>query len=317
MIWRHRECLLAVLAFLSAVPVCFAAQLNAFQLQKSTFQPIAFHACRVVLSDTTLDCTSNGQTLPSCYGTNKPFLCTLALCVQKHSQNMSLAHIDRFWSEYAVGWAQNQEEPNISYLQALGAAGRPSLIVGRGSSITSPSLVSELDFHRAYNSISTWIRSESSLVPYSQVCLCIILSVTNGTISLSLLGCGLLAPILLYVVNYLIPKRLNSKLHAYLIYVTAWPHHWQVSIRDTRNLEPTRGQALYILFTILLNVILTFMYFDSQGGWTWDLRSGRTISAFANRLGALAVANIPLVILYSTRNNFLLWLTGMFLDSLL
>ena len=145
------------------------------------------------------------------------------------------------------------------------------------------------------------------------------LSATDCTIRLALLGCGLLAPIILCVVDYLVPKRLNSKLHAYFVYPTAWPRHWKVNIHDTGSVEPTRGQALYVLFTMLLNLMLAFcdMCFDSQGGWIWDRRSGRTISAIANRFGALASANIPLVVLYSTRNNFLLWLTGRFQNSLL
>jgi hypothetical protein len=165
---RYRECLLTVLAFLCTVPFCSATELSVFRLKKATFQPVALHACRVVLSDATLECASvDDQTLPSCYATNKPFLCTLATCLQNHSQNLSLAQIDSFWSQYAVGWAQNQPEPSLSYLQALVAAGVPSLIIGRGSFITSPSLILEEDFQRAYNTISTWIRSEISQAVYS------------------------------------------------------------------------------------------------------------------------------------------------------
>jgi hypothetical protein len=124
-----------------------------------------------------------------------------------------------------------------------------------------------------------------------------------------------LVPILLYIADYLVTKKLNSKLHAYFVYPAAWPRHWKVNIHDTGSVEPTRGQAIYILVAMLLNLFLSFcdMCFDRQGGWTWDQRSGRTISALANRFGALASANIPLIVLYSTRNNFLLWLTGMFL----
>jgi hypothetical protein len=166
---RLWEYLLAVLAFLCAVPISLAAGLNVFELEKSTFQPIALQACRVFLSDATLGCTTSGQTLPTCYATNKPFLCTLALCLQKHSQNVSQAQIDSFWSEYAVGWAQSQEQPSISYLQALDAAGRPTLTAERGSSITEPSLIVEDDYDRAYHSISVWLRSETSRVIYSQV----------------------------------------------------------------------------------------------------------------------------------------------------
>jgi hypothetical protein len=74
-----------------------------------------------------------------------------------------------------------------------------------------------------------------------------------------------------------------------------------------------------MLFATLLNLMLAFcdMCFDSDGGWTWDQRSGRTITALANRFAALASANIPLIVLYSTRNNFHLWLTGEFLGLML
>jgi hypothetical protein len=166
---RHWERLLAALAFLCAASVCFAAELNIFELKKSTFQPIALHACRVALSDATLECTSDGKTLPTCYATNEPFLCTLALCLQKHSQNVSQAQIDSFWSEYAAGWADNQQQPGTSYLQALDAAGSPTRTIGRHGSITEPSWILEDDYQRAYRSVSIWLRSESSQVMYSYV----------------------------------------------------------------------------------------------------------------------------------------------------
>jgi hypothetical protein len=166
---RHWERLLAALAFLCAAPLSSAAGLNVFELEKSTFQPIVLHACRVALSDANLQCTADGKTLPTCYATNRPFLCTLALCLQKHSQNVSEAQIDSFWSEFAVGWAEDQPQPSMSYLQALDAAGSPTMTIGRDSSIAKPSLLSEDNYLRAYRSISLWLRSESSQVTYSYV----------------------------------------------------------------------------------------------------------------------------------------------------
>jgi hypothetical protein len=164
---RLWERLLAALAFLYTAPVCSAAGPGVFELEKSTFQPITLHACRVVLSDAPLDCTSDGKTLPACYATNQPFLCTLALCLQKHSQNVFQAQIDGFWSKYAVGWGDDQPEPSISYPQALKAAGDPVLTIGRDSAITKPVWILEDDYQRAYCSISIWLRSESSQVTYS------------------------------------------------------------------------------------------------------------------------------------------------------
>jgi hypothetical protein len=123
---------------------------------------------------------------------------------------------------------------------------------------------------------------------------------------------GLLVPVILSALEYLCPKNLNAKFHALFIYPCAWQKHWDVNIRDQDNITLTRGQGLYVLLTIGLNIGLSIPGLISRGqiSWEWDIRDGKFLSCLANRLGALSLANLPLVFLYCGRNNFLLWVTS-------
>jgi hypothetical protein len=120
------------------------------------------------------------------------------------------------------------------------------------------------------------------------------------------------------MLEYICPKYLNAKFHAILVYPSAWQRGWYVSIRDTGDINPTRGQGLYVLFMVGLNIGLTIPGLMSQktDSWDWDNRDGKFISSLANRFGALSLANMPLIFLYCGRNNFLLWTTSMFLHLL-
>jgi hypothetical protein len=77
---------------------------------------------------------------------------------------------------------------------------------------------------------------------------------------------------------------------------------------------PTVGQSIYISIAVILNIVFlavgyktlypdgvfqwyTNHYYELLGYWMW-------------RTGALAIANMPILFLFSTRNNVLLWLTN-------
>jgi hypothetical protein len=73
---------------------------------------------------------------------------------------------------------------------------------------------------------------------------------------------------------------------------------------------PTRGQALFIAYLLTINIILCAVGFRSANPSTWYASKHDEILTYvANRTGVLSFANIPLLVLYTGRNNFLLWLT--------
>lgn len=74
---------------------------------------------------------------------------------------------------------------------------------------------------------------------------------------------------------------------------------------------PTRGQALFIAYLISINIILCAVGIRAVMPQTWFPTAWYQVAVYvANRTGAISFANIPLLILFSGRNNILLWLTN-------
>jgi hypothetical protein len=62
---------------------------------------------------------------------------------------------------------------------------------------------------------------------------------------------------------------------------------------------------------VLLNAILSgIRLYSADNSWKWDAPGASLMGSLADRLGALSVANIFLVVLYGGRNNILLMITG-------
>ena len=76
---------------------------------------------------------------------------------------------------------------------------------------------------------------------------------------------------------------------------------------------PTIGQTWYIIFFLILNIALTsagYHSFQSPSNAWFPDRWQELMAYISARTGVLAFALAPLVILFSGRNNVLLWLTG-------
>jgi hypothetical protein len=77
------------------------------------------------------------------------------------------------------------------------------------------------------------------------------------------------------------------------------------------TMMPTRGQAFFIAYIIIINVVLCSVGIESARESTWYKDRPREIVSYvSNRAGYLSFANIPLLVLYSSRNNVLLWVTN-------
>lgn len=82
---------------------------------------------------------------------------------------------------------------------------------------------------------------------------------------------------------------------------------------------PTRGQALFIMYLTVINVLLCCVGYSSKqpNAWFPDNAGREILTYVTNRCGVLSFANIPLLILYAGRNNVLLWLTNWSHDTFL
>lgn len=74
---------------------------------------------------------------------------------------------------------------------------------------------------------------------------------------------------------------------------------------------PTVGQTLYVVMFLALNVVLTAAGYRSVQPNAWFATQWQEIMGYVSaRTGVLAFALTPLVILFSGRNNLLLWATN-------
>jgi len=74
---------------------------------------------------------------------------------------------------------------------------------------------------------------------------------------------------------------------------------------------PTVGQALYITMFFVLNLVLSSVNYSSSQPHPWYFGPREeTLAYIGYRTGHISYALLPLVILFSGRNNFLLWITN-------
>jgi hypothetical protein len=106
------------------------------------------------------------------------------------------------------------------------------------------------------------------------------------------------------------PSSVSRKFNAYLIDPPAWGKKHRMAILGL-GLVPTRGQALFILYIIAINAVATFEgYPEYAPNGVFPDRHYALMRLIGNRAGAIAFANVPVVMLYAGRNSLLLHLTN-------
>lgn len=115
------------------------------------------------------------------------------------------------------------------------------------------------------------------------------------------------------------PARWVSLFNAWVIDPPAFGRHHKVPVFFGLVTLPARGQALFIIYLITINIILSATGYQSRqpNAWWPDDPKLEILTYVSNRLGVLSFANVPLLILYAGRNNVLLWLTNWSHDTFL
>ncbi|KAF2493106.1 ferric reductase-like protein transmembrane component 4 [Lophium mytilinum] len=267
--------------------------------------PCAF-ACRDTISGSPLNCSTEemdmdgmdmggASTEPECYATDDAFLQTLAWCISTHCQHVTAWKLEKFWRMNVAGHGAVQPDPKETYQQALAKVTKPPTeILVTGDPLNQTSLVTEDDWMANYNADSIFEIQEDTHERYGLV---VFLS-------------GVVIPIGFSVLRFVPwPARLTTKFNAHIIYPPAFGSHHKEAILGVNI--PTRGQALFILYLIAINVILCSVGYSSKQPNGWYLSTYDEIKTYiTNRTGVLSFANVPLLILYAGRNNVLLWLTN-------
>ncbi|KAF7593573.1 hypothetical protein BBP40_011193 [Aspergillus hancockii] len=273
----------------------------------SMYQPPCAHACRSSITNP-LNCSMPSdhgmathwvvEESPSaeCYATNDAFLQTLAYCLSLHCQAQANSAIQKYWEMNVAGSTQDQPLPKESYEQALQSITvRPNVTIHSSTVLESASLVSEELYDLNWHTLSVFEKME----------------ITHETCAIILLLSSVIMPIALSFVRFIpIPTPLKARVEGYILTPPLIGNRHNVPFFNT-FMMPTRGQTLFIAYLTIINVMLCAVCFESANPSSWYTGNRREIVTYvSNRAGILSFANIPLLVLYSGRNNVLLWLTN-------
>ncbi|KAE8136481.1 ferric reductase like transmembrane component-domain-containing protein [Aspergillus pseudotamarii] len=273
----------------------------------SMYKPPCAHACRASITNPLNCSTSSDNDMvitwkierspgPECYATNDAFLQTLAYCIYSHCEMVPNSTLQRYWEMNVAGSEKDQPLPKEAYQQALQSIGfKPTITPNVSTVLGSASLVSEELYNLNWRTLAVFEKVEA----------------THERYGLVLLLTGAIIPIGLSFARFIpVPTKLKTTLDAYVVAPPLIGYRHKVPLFNTFNM-PTRGQALFIAYLIIINVVLCAVGINSADPSAWYTSNRVEILTYVgNRAGILSFANIPLLVLYSSRNNILLWLTN-------
>ncbi|KAF2722250.1 ferric reductase like transmembrane component [Polychaeton citri CBS 116435] len=268
------------------------------------YHPICPYSCRAVLSSSTLNCSHamimDGDlgidTSVDCYATDDAFLKSMAWCINDRCPTLEAWEVEKYWYNNLPGGERHQPEPKWTYQETLSQiATSPTETLVYGDPLNVTALVSDEDYDMQYRAMTAFERSE----------------VSHETYGIVLLVSGSVIPILASFLRFFpFPRRLASQCNAILIDPPLLGSRHKVPYFNMAVM-PTRGQAMFIAYLVIINVVLSAVGYNSAQPSAWfSNRNGEILTYVANRVGVLSFANIPLLVLYAGRNNVLYWLTN-------
>lgn len=182
--------------------------------------------------------------------------------------------------------------PNITYQEAVAQVETPPTdVLGEGETLNRTVAVDE----------DTYLANDNIFAVFEDI------ETSHSTV---VFVTGAIIPIALSLLRLVPwPAALVSKFHVFFIDPPAFGTRRATPIRNLATV-PTRGQSLFIAYLVSINVIVNAVGFYTVEPNTWYPTSWYQVAVYvANRTGIVRFANIPLLILFSSRNNVLLWLT--------
>ncbi|KAJ6784372.1 hypothetical protein PWT90_05896 [Aphanocladium album] len=228
-----------------------------------------------------------------CNAEYEPYLQTLAWCMHQECHNESEITLEHFWWDEGPGKDNNSIETYSQTWQGVQHTHmRP---MSDNSTLNAAATVPHGQWRANYDNIVTLIKVE----------------VTHERYALILFLTCALIPIGLSLLRFLPwPATFISRFNAYIVDPPFIGTRQNEPIGEL-FMMPTRGQAIFIAYIWIINIVLSGTgYWFLSGSFWFANDTHQHLTHVANRLGTLSFANIPLLILFAGRNNILLWLTN-------
>lgn len=136
------------------------------------------------------------------------------------------------------------------------------------------------------------------------------LSLTSDSIAILVTGFG--NPVILTWLGY-VPymSGLLDKVRPFLVYPSLIGTYQVRPLPYLMGNSPTVGQGIWIILFLILNLILTAINYEVRWLHSWYTTKEKELAAYIfNRTGVFAFVLLPLMLLFSSRNNILLWMTN-------
>ncbi len=240
------------------------------------------------------------ESTPQCKANNDFYLQTVAYCLKSRCTDLPSIQLEEFWDRDVPFLFEGNKGalpvPRQSYTQVLGAIKEPPTeLLNNTVFLNYTAVVPDDIYIPEYNTLRYYAANE----------------VTHEIYGLAIFLSGVAIPISVSLLRFLPwPTSWVTKFNAYLIDPPLLGHSHSAPIWGL-GIMPTRGQALFIAYLWLINILLSACGYEVfLPSLFYPDKQYQVETWVANRFGVLSFAQLPLVLLYAGRNNILLWLTN-------
>ncbi|KAL2073881.1 hypothetical protein VTL71DRAFT_11207 [Oculimacula yallundae] len=238
-----------------------------------------------------------GPTSPECRAGDTPWLTTFAWCLKaKCSSTLSTSEIESFWE------LQSTADPTVpakwTYSAALAnITHSPTYELNEADKLLNfTALANSKTYETQWNSMTSVQRE----------------NVVENSFGIALLVVGFGTPIILTWLGH-VPymSGLLDQVRPYLVYPSLIGTYQVRPLPYLIGNSPTVGQGIWIILFFILNILLSAANYEIKWPHAWYTSPAREVAAYIfYRTGVFAFVLLPLMLLFSSRNNILLWLTN-------
>ncbi|KAK1585692.1 ferric reductase like transmembrane component [Colletotrichum navitas] len=244
-----------------------------------------------------------GTTSPECYASNKPWLQTMAYCIQKNcnAHGYPADKQAQCFSKQAVAGA-----PSPTFQESLPSVAPTTELASDAMWLNETSLVNQALYDSTYGTDGEFARSEYFHTRYSVALYLTVIGVC--------VICGAWAQLTSA------SPALYKKVQSLAFWAKLRQHVFLPALVGHRHLEPLPGQigyvpsrtlSVFIAVYVVLNVVFSAVSFGSYQPNVFFLSMGFELCEYVgNRTGTLSLVNASIAILFAGRNNLLIALTG-------
>ncbi|KAK0716353.1 ferric reductase-like transmembrane component [Lasiosphaeris hirsuta] len=278
------------------------------RLRQLPYDPICAQSCLQAFRPYLLNCSDleaakkpfdplAPATSPSCYAKDTPFLTSVAWCFSSKCPEESTAKLEGYWQQSVSGL--KAVPPKWAYSVTLDKVDPkpPShQLTFNDTHLNRTSLIVESLYLSSWNGMSALYREE----------------VNESKFGIILLTMALGLPIVLTWVRVLpYIQGISDWIKPYLVYPSTLGTYQTRPLPFRLGNAPTLGQTLYITIFSILNILLTAVDYNSlQPNAFFLTQYKEVVNYICIRTGAFAFVLLPILLLFSSRNNILLHLSN-------